>query len=158
MRKAISQKVSVGEQPRQAHLAELKKEGGGLLVISASLGRTPPYPRLKSVHSERNWIFNNHHLPNLWTNSTQLRSENYDHHGIHHRASAPCQCAVSRAPQCGLAVPVKGLPTKVSICTQDPNSLLRQFKQFSGQFVGTPQNEMAKQRKFRRCLPIRALP
>jgi hypothetical protein len=36
----------------------------------------------------------------------------------------------------------KGLPTKVSICTQDPKSLLRQFKQFSGQSVGTPQNEI----------------
>jgi hypothetical protein len=40
------------------------------------------------------------------------------------------------APQRGLAVPIKGLPTKVSICTHDPNSLLRQFAHFSGQSVG----------------------
>jgi hypothetical protein len=41
-----------------------------------------------------------------------------------------------RAPQCGLAIPVKGLPTKVSFCTQDPESSLRQLTQFSGQSVG----------------------
>ena len=34
------------------------------------------------------------------------------------------------------AVPTKGLPTKGSIWTQDPNSLLRQLTHFSGQSVG----------------------
>jgi protein tyrosine phosphatase (PTP) superfamily phosphohydrolase (DUF442 family) len=61
MRKAISQRVSVGEQPGQADLEELKKDGVTTVVnlrVAGEDRRTPPLPRLKSVHSPRNWVFN----------------------------------------------------------------------------------------------------
>ena len=42
MRKAISQKVSVGEQPRQSDLEELKKEGVTTVVNLRTVGEDTP--------------------------------------------------------------------------------------------------------------------
>jgi protein tyrosine phosphatase (PTP) superfamily phosphohydrolase (DUF442 family) len=42
MRKAISQQVSVGEQPRQSDLEELKKEGVTTVVNLRTVGEDTP--------------------------------------------------------------------------------------------------------------------
>ena len=76
-----------------------------------------------------------------WKKSEETASSCVKRYAFH-LLSASCDAAEQgdsrriRAPQCGLVVPIKGLPTKGSIWTQDPNSLLRQLTHFSGQSVG----------------------
>jgi protein tyrosine phosphatase (PTP) superfamily phosphohydrolase (DUF442 family) len=77
MRKTISQRVSVGEQPRKADLEELKKDGVTTVVNLRVVGEeTPLTPAEERALAEQLGL-QYHHLPISLDNSMQLKSKSY---------------------------------------------------------------------------------
>ena len=77
MRKAISQRVSVGEQPRQSDLEELKKDGVTTVVNLRVSGEDTSLTPAEERALAENWVFNTITSRYLWTNSMQLKSKSY---------------------------------------------------------------------------------
>ena len=63
MRKAISQQVSVGEQPRQSDLEQLKKEGVATVVNLRAVGEDSPLNPAEERAVAEKLGLQYHHLP-----------------------------------------------------------------------------------------------
>ncbi|HEX6566086.1 MAG TPA: sulfur transferase domain-containing protein [Chthoniobacterales bacterium] len=110
MRKAISQQVSVGEQPRQSDLEELKRDGVTTVVNLRMPGEASPLTPDEEHALAEKLDLEYYHVPVLSTTLMQTRSERYGE--FSRTARDRLSCIVERAKRaCSFSLAASGVDT-----------------------------------------------